>query len=58
MEVTLSEGKNREVRSALEWAGFTVSRLIRTKFGPFELADIPMGVLREISIPTHLQKFK
>ncbi|MFD1612003.1 pseudouridine synthase [Sphingomonas tabacisoli] len=48
IELTLTEGKNREVRRVLEHLGLTVSRLIRTKYGPFELADLPAGAVDEV----------
>jgi 23S rRNA pseudouridine2605 synthase len=48
IELTLTEGKNREVRRVLEHLGLRVSRLIRTKYGPFELADLPAGAVDEV----------
>jgi len=48
VELTITEGKNREVRRVLEHLGLQVSRLIRTAYGPFELEDLPRGAAREI----------
>ncbi len=48
IELTLTEGKNREVRRVLEHLGLEVSRLLRTSYGPFELLDLPRGAVVEI----------
>jgi pseudouridine synthase len=48
IELTLTEGKNREVRRVLEHLGLQVSRLLRTSYGPFELLDLPRGAAVEI----------
>jgi 23S rRNA pseudouridine2605 synthase len=49
IELTLTEGKKREARRALESLGLRVSRLIRVSYGPIELGDLPMGEVAEVS---------
>jgi 23S rRNA pseudouridine2605 synthase len=48
-EVTLSEGKNREIRNVFEHFNQQVSRLIRISYGKFTADDMQAGDLSEIN---------
>ncbi|MFM6933286.1 MAG: pseudouridine synthase [Novosphingobium sp.] len=56
LELTLTEGKNREVRRVLEALGLEVSRLLRIRYGPFELDDLPRGQAFEVR-PADVEHF-
>ncbi|MEP7130790.1 MAG: pseudouridine synthase [Sphingomicrobium sp.] len=57
IEMSLTEGKNREVRRVLEHLGLQVSRLIRTAYGPFTLAGLEPGDVDEVD-RAHLDQFR
>jgi 23S rRNA pseudouridine2605 synthase len=47
--VSITEGKNREVRRVLEHVGLKVNRLIRLSHGPVELGDLEPGGVEEVA---------
>ena len=48
IEMSLTEGKNREVRNVLEHLGLQISRLIRTAYGPFTVTGLEPGDVDEV----------
>ena len=48
IEVSIMEGKNREVRNVMEYLELATNRLIRLSYGPFHLGNLPKGSVLEI----------
>ena len=48
LQITLREGKNREIRKIMEHFGCSVNRLIRISYGPFSLGNMTPGKIEKI----------
>ncbi|HVI87539.1 MAG TPA: pseudouridine synthase [Dongiaceae bacterium] len=48
LTMSLTEGKNREIRKVCAFFGWTVSRLIRLSYGPFQLGYLDKGEFEEV----------
>ncbi len=57
LELTIHEGRNRQVRRMLSAVGLKTLKLHRSKYGPLGLADLKPGHYRELS-PAELLKLK
>lgn len=55
-EVKICEGKNREIRKIFAHIGLVVNRLIRVKYGDFELEDMKNGEIKEVRNLEHILK--
>lgn len=49
IEITLTEGRNRQVRRMLEAVGSRVLKLVRTAIGPIGIGDLPIGRYRRLT---------
>ena len=49
LEVTITEGRNRQVRRMVEAFGSKVLKLVRTAIGPIRIGDLPIGTWRELT---------
>ena len=49
LEITLDEGKNRQIRRLLEAVNVSVLRLVRVSIGPLELGDLKKGSVRRLT---------
>jgi pseudouridine synthase len=49
VEVTLTEGRNRQVRRMVEALGATVLKLVRVRIGPIGIGALPIGEWRALS---------
>ena len=49
LEITLDEGKNRQIRRLLEALGVRVLRLVRVSVGPLVLGDLKKGAVRRLT---------
>ena len=49
LEVTITEGRKREVRRLCAALGLGVERLVRTRFGPVELGNLASGETRALT---------
>jgi 23S rRNA pseudouridine2605 synthase len=49
IEMTIREGRNRQVRRMVEAVGNEVVELVRTRFGPLRLGSLAEGEARRLS---------
>jgi len=49
IDMTLNEGKNREIRRLMKHFGIGIRRLIRLRIGPIELGSLEPGEFRKLS---------
>ena len=54
LKISITEGKNREIKKVLEHYELKVTRLIRISFGCFHLGKLPVGEVK--SVPTKTLK--
>lgn len=48
LTIGIREGRNREIRRALDHVGLSVNRLIRISYGPFQLGTLKRGLVEQV----------
>lgn len=51
-EITMHEGRNRQIRRTFASLGYTVTRLHRIQFGSYSLDDLQPGEYRHVTLPS------
>jgi 23S rRNA pseudouridine2605 synthase len=51
LELTITEGRNRQVRRMIEAIGSRVRKLVRTGIGPIQIGGLEIGKWRELTAP-------
>jgi 23S rRNA pseudouridine2457 synthase len=51
IELTIREGRNRQVRRMTAAVGLPTLRLIRTNIGPYSVMDLPLATWQETELP-------
>ncbi|MBI5201113.1 MAG: pseudouridine synthase [Elusimicrobia bacterium] len=54
LEITLTEGRNRQVRRMTAAIGHPTLRLVRVRIGPFRIEGLPPGKYKQVSNPGKL----
>lgn len=49
LEMTITEGRNRQVRRMIEAVGSKVLKLVRVAIGPIRIGDLPIGKWRKLT---------
>lgn len=57
LRISISEGRNRQIRRMCELMGYPVVRLVRTAIGPLKLGQLKPGKFRELT-PQEIGKLK
>ena len=49
IEITIQEGRNRQVRRMIEAVGSKVLKLVRTAIGPLQIGELQIGQYRALN---------
>ena len=58
LEMTITEGRNRQVRRMLEAVESKVLKLVRIAIGPIRIGDLPIGKWRQLTTPEEVHALR